>query len=220
MTTIYEELKQVTKIDRKPAETEQSYLKRLYKKADELSEDEWKALTEKTQVWVNSAGEAWQAKKPLPGLEGVASDAPAASSEVEATEEASEESAPSKPKKAAKKPTVNGSAGAAKPAKAAAKETKAPAKKAEGKPGKKAAAKKENGAKRGRPLVFAPDAKIKLLTKENPFREGSNSHKVFGMYKSGMTVAEFEKAVAKGSWESTPKMFLQVHRGRGLIQIG
>jgi hypothetical protein len=44
--------------------------------------------------------------------------------------------------------------------------------------------------------ALGADSKIKVLTK-NPYREGSLGAKVFAKYRSGMTVAAFEKAVGK-----------------------
>jgi len=49
--------------------------------------------------------------------------------------------------------------------------------------------------KRGRAAKYPDEAKITLLAKENPKREGSASHKRFGLYKTGMTVGEF---ISKG----------------------
>lgn len=68
--------------------------------------------------------------------------------------------------------------------------TKAQAKR-EGKPAKKA------GAKRGpgRQASVADEAKIKLLVKENPKRQGTASFKRFALYGRCKTVGEF---IAKG----------------------
>jgi len=49
--------------------------------------------------------------------------------------------------------------------------------------------------KRGRAAKYPDDAKITLLAKENPKREGSKAHKKFALYETGMTVGEF---IAKG----------------------
>ena len=48
--------------------------------------------------------------------------------------------------------------------------------------------------KRGRPSAFADDAKIKVVTKENPHRKGSICYKYFAKYKDGMTVVQALKA--------------------------
>ncbi len=84
----------------------------------------------------------------------------------------------------------------AKSTKAAAKKAaaKAPAKKAAAKvakvaPAKKAAGKVAKAAKpRGGELA---SKKIKLLVKENPFRDGSIKAKRFAQYKNGITVGEY-----------------------------
>jgi hypothetical protein len=48
--------------------------------------------------------------------------------------------------------------------------------------------------KRGRPSAFADDAKIKVVTKENPHRKGSICYKYFAKYKDGMPVVQALKA--------------------------
>lgn len=50
-----------------------------------------------------------------------------------------------------------------------------------------------NGAKRG--AAGRGDKKIHILSKENPKRKGTEAHKLFALYKNGMSVAE---ALAKG----------------------
>lgn len=56
---------------------------------------------------------------------------------------------------------------------------------------KEAKAKKAaTGSGRGRKGKFAPDAKIKVLPVENPFRAGSKCFSWFSKIKSGMTVKE------------------------------
>jgi hypothetical protein len=57
----------------------------------------------------------------------------------------------------------------------------------------KAKAAAANGA-RGRPGLFAVDAKIKVLVDANPKRKGSDSAKRFAKYKTGMTVSDALKA--------------------------
>lgn len=42
---------------------------------------------------------------------------------------------------------------------------------------------------------FPDDAKIKIVAKENPKREGTKAHKLFSVYKPGMTVAQYQAAV-------------------------
>lgn len=55
--------------------------------------------------------------------------------------------------------------------------------------------KKEKAPRKGRSGTYPDDAKIKVLTAENPKRKGSNAFKAFGKYANGMTVGE---AKAKG----------------------
>lgn len=74
--------------------------------------------------------------------------------------------------------------------------------------------KKTNGTKKanGRAAPFAHKAKITVLAKENPKREGSEAHKVFGLYRKHRTVADFLKAggtTAHLRWDS----------GHGFIRI-
>ena len=76
---------------------------------------------------------------------------------------------------------------------------KAPAKKAPAKkaPAKKAPAKKAPSAATAKRASngFDETAKITLLVKENPKRAGSEAHRRFKLYKTGMTVGDF---IAKG----------------------
>lgn len=58
---------------------------------------------------------------------------------------------------------------------------------------KKTAVKKTT-APGGRRSAYAEDAKITLLVKENPKREGTAGYKNFAKYKNGMKVADFLKA--------------------------
>ncbi len=66
-----------------------------------------------------------------------------------------------------------------------------------GKGAGKAAAKsvKKVGAGRRSAANFDGNARIKLLVKENPKREGSKTHERFALYKNGMKVSE---ALEKG----------------------
>lgn len=86
------------------------------------------------------------------------------------------------------------------------------------KPAKKkaaAAAGATNGeakAARGRRSAFNADAKIKVLAKENPKREGSRAHERFALYKDGMTVGAFlEKGGSLGD--------LRYDTKHGFVQI-
>ena len=56
-----------------------------------------------------------------------------------------------------------------------------------GKPAVKAAKEKKGGGKR---TSARTEMKIRLLEKTNPKREGTNAHKLYAKYKTGMTVAD------------------------------
>lgn len=129
------------------------------------------------------------------------------SEDVEGTEDGEEaeeapgeaEEAPAagkKPKKAAaKKPKASKPAAKKpEPAKAPAKsQAKAPAEKTQ-KPKTKEPKEKTMPSKSANGRGFDPNAKIKLLVKENPYREGSGRYKRWQKIKDGMTVAAALKA--------------------------
>ena len=57
----------------------------------------------------------------------------------------------------------------------------------------------------GRAAPFAHDARITVLAKDNPKRESSAAHKVFGLYRKHRTVGDFLKAggtTAHLRWDS------------------
>lgn len=82
---------------------------------------------------------------------------------------------------------------------------------------KPAAAKKKAPAKAktvGR-AKFSDDAKIKLLVKENPRREGTEAHARFAKFKDGMTVGEFIKACERHpNWNARGTILASVKRGQ------
>lgn len=90
------------------------------------------------------------------------------------------------------------------------KSEKLKAKKADKVSKKKAAApekkakSKGNGTKAGK---YKPDQKITVLAKENPRREGTDGYANFKLYKTGMTIADFQK---KGNMS---KLATDVKRG-------
>ena len=90
------------------------------------------------------------------------------------TKKATPKKVPAKAKKAAAKKA------SAKAKKAAAKKAPAKAKKAKG-----------DSPGRGRPSTIDQKAKIQILVKKNPKREGTKGHQQFALYKQKMTVAEF-----------------------------
>jgi hypothetical protein len=193
--TVLSELTKLTKLDQEEGEDQQAFLKRLFVKSNQLPDSDWGKLGQAAQLWVNKCIDAEQAGEAYPMVEGLeAQRRPATENVEEVTMEVqhTETTTPAR--------------------------TRRPVKSAKDKAnGKKKAQSKREG--RGRPAVFTPDAKIKVLSRQNPFRESSNNHKVFELYTPGMTVGQFEKALAKSKWKSTPKMFLSYHRGKGLIQV-
>lgn len=179
--TVAAELKEVTGVEQKPGEAQDAFLVRLAKKANDLQDDEWQALSHDAQVWVNAGLDAVEAKKvpPVPaGMEAAQGDAPA----------------PKKGKKGDKAEPVKGK-----------KEAKAEPKKADKK------AKPLEG--RGPKGKFAKTDKIKVLVKENPFREGCKAHTRFGSIKTGMTI---EEAVAAGA----PRSHIRWAETLGHLEIG
>lgn len=127
--------------------------------------------------------------------------------EPEADEDEEEDEPAPKSKKAAK--PVKAKAEPEKPAKAAKPDKKAKAEpekaaKPEKSNGKKAAKpEKGNGKKspaegRGRPSKYTDSQKVTVLTKTNPYREGSLAAETFSKFKTGMTIEACRKAGAAG----------------------
>lgn len=75
---------------------------------------------------------------------------------------------------------------------APAKRKRAPAKKTAKKA--KAAPKKEATGARGRAPNFADNAKIKMVTRENPCREGTSAHEYFETAKASRTFGAYREA--------------------------
>lgn len=107
------------------------------------------------------------------------------------------------PRKAQMEAVGNGAIAIVKKHKAAAAKAKAAE---DNKKAKKTAAKAKKAAKPAKttkkttakkapssPGSIALEAKITLLVKENPKREGTNGYKTFNKYKTGMTVEDFLK---------------------------
>lgn len=178
MSKIVAELKALLQVEQGEDETEGAFLVRLVRKANKVTDDEWKSLHKQTQLWVNNAlGELEKAedekRDPVISMptDKKGGDGEAASEPTTSTKETSPVSTPAK--KAARKTAAKG--GAAK--KTAAKKTKT-----------------ATGEGRGRKGAFKLDAKITLLAKENPKRASSKAHKIFAKYQSGMTVEAAIKA--------------------------
>jgi hypothetical protein len=164
--TIAKELASVLDVTAKPGETAQELTKRLALKANTATDDEWRGLSEPSQLWVNEALDALEKKQDLPEPEGLAG---VLSVVTEAPP------TPAKPKAKEKKGT-----GKAKPE---PKGVKAKAKRPNGKT-------KAAEINRGPKGSFGLDDKIKLLKETNPFREGSKCYAWYEKYEDGMTVTQ------------------------------
>lgn len=170
--TVVAELQDVLGLEAKPGETQEGFSERLARKSNDLTNDEWEALSEPAQVWVNNAIEALDKKRSVALPSGI--------EEVLSAEGVTK--APAK----AKKPVVSKGKKAApmEEAKKKGAKVKAPAK-AKAKP-----------AGRGPNGKFGKADKIKVVPEKNPFREGSKCFGWFGSIKDGMTI---EEAVTAGA---------------------
>jgi len=196
--TVRSDLEDLLQLEMKSGETAAAYAKRLAVAANGIGDGEWETLEEATQAWVNAALEAVENKTEIPLPEGLSEEAPP-------EEEAAPAEADDPPAK------TNGKEAKAKPAKKSAAKPKAAAKKAAG-PAKTAAPKKAKGkatpkgSHPGPKGLFERGDKIKLLTKENPFRSGTKCAGWWDKLKDGMTV---DAAIAAGvprhhiRWELT-----------------
>jgi hypothetical protein len=171
--TVIAELQEILKLTPKAKETQNAFAERVARKANDMHNDDWEGLAQDTQLWVNAALAAIEAKKAVPLPTGIDAVVPAAE---DATDEDEAEEAPAKP---AKRP------GRAVPAKAAPK----------GKPAQKGSKKApEPRTHAGRAGRFNPEAKIKVLTEGNPYRKGSKSDGWFEQYKNDFTVKQAVEA--------------------------
>lgn len=189
---IREELMEVTSVTQKRrGESAQEFTERVLKKVRGLDDKDWKTISELSQTWVNAVETAWEADKEIPLLlpedgvkdeEGEAASAPE-EPEAESDEESNEEKTMAKSNVVEKDEDV-------KPAKKAAV-GKATERKP---PGKAASDNAQKGVGRGRAARYVDGAKIKVLLKENPHREGTKRYGIFEKYRNGMTVGEAVKA--------------------------
>lgn len=69
--TVAQEVKTLVGIEVKPGETASQFALRLLKKADQLPEADWEAMSSAAQTWVNVAIEANLDKQPIPLPEGI-----------------------------------------------------------------------------------------------------------------------------------------------------
>jgi hypothetical protein len=170
--TIFEELTDLLGLEMKDGEPAPDFAERLALKANNIKDNDWETLTEKAQVWVNSALTALEEKTDLPALEGLYLETEEVSkSDVEGQEL---ENDPPTQKPKAKKKAVTALTTAFK-----AKKPKIE---------KKAVS--TGGGRPGPKSMFADNAKIKVLVDKNPKRAGSESALRFAKYKTGQTVAE------------------------------
>lgn len=73
---------------------------------------------------------------------------------------------------------------------------------------------------RGRAERFAPDSIISVLVSECPYRPGSAGAAVFGKYRDGMTVREFEADAAGLTGKRRPVDMLTYDVGKGRVKVG
>src|ERR1043166_5913349 len=91
---IEKELLQLLGLEKRGSdETEQEYFRRIYDKANKMSDPDWAKLSDVTQLWVNAAGDAVDDDKPIPNFDGEASEEEAADAKTEAAGEEAESKA-------------------------------------------------------------------------------------------------------------------------------
>lgn len=167
MPTIQEEVLALTRVKPKSGESAEDFTSRVVKKVNTLADADvqnWEALSEAAQAWVNKNVSAEENDQELDLLD------------LELT---GERISSEKENVVVKKP-ANGKT-QSKP------KLVEPAKKSE----KKVVAK---AGVRGRARVGSDDATIKVLQETSPYREGCKSDKAFKKYRSGMTVKEAKRA--------------------------
>lgn len=105
--TVAQELKELVGIEVKTGETASQFALRLLKKADQLPQDAWEAMSTPAQTWVNVAIEANLDKQPIPLPEGI--DAAMVEKKVDGVEMASSKTTKAKKPKD-KKPSKSAKA--------------------------------------------------------------------------------------------------------------
>lgn len=194
--SIYAELVDVLGLTQNEGEAAETFAERLALKANTLKDSDWETLTEPAQVWVNAALTALEEKKDIPLPEGMTTDEPGAEEVNPETGEITE-ATPTSKSKAKKKVAAKTKAKPASAEKkaAAGKLTSVKASAAKPKAAKKV--KTANGAGTPGPKgTFSRTGKIKIVVKENPYREGTKSRDWFAVYEDGMTVEAAIKAGA------------------------
>lgn len=170
--TVVSELQALCALAAAESESQQDFARRLVVKANTIPDTDWETLSSATQVWVNSALEALEAKTALPLPPGI---------EALGLSEALFD-APSKPKAKKSAPTKKT------PSKTSVKAAPASKKKAPAKPAAKSAKQAAGGSRRGPRGNFSLSDKITEVA-ENPYRAGSKTHPIYNKYRNGMTVA-------------------------------
>ena len=194
-SAISEELQTLLKIKPKKDETADSLARRLAAKANKVSDEDWEAIAEPTQLWVNSVLESMEKSEPLPLPEELAlavDEAEDDEAEPEGEAEA-EEATPDEEAEAEEAVPVAGGETVAEEA-APDEEGEVASKPAKVKGAKKPTKAKgaDSGEKRrvGRPGKFPLDSKIKILVAENPHRKNSARYTRWQLYNDGMTVVQ------------------------------
>lgn len=141
MSAIEKELLDVTKMKPKKGEDQQAYLHRLIGVVQDLKDEEWEALSNEAQTWVNDGAEAIKKNgneaeiEPFPDAEEPADEESAQDDSTTETESEQEESVDTKSKAKAKpaaKSAAKPKAAAAKPAEKAKEKKPAAGPKATG----------------------------------------------------------------------------------------
>lgn len=176
--------------------------------ANELNQGGWDSLSDEAQAWVNGTLEERDKAKEEdrePEYEALDADAESeAETEAEAEPVKAKGNAKAKAKAEAKEPV------SAKAKTTTAKKAKPPRKAA------KKAAKGKTGVSRPR---LPGTAKIVIVAKENPYREGSIGHKAFAKYKNGATLDETLKALASIKTKRDGRQLLAYDRKKGYVKV-
>jgi hypothetical protein len=216
--TLYEELGQAFKLRKQEGEDYTDFAIRASTRVNKCTDAQWKELSAELQTWNNSVMELTEGKSredtpELPELEGfpVDEEETAVDEDGVVQEEASGESEDGENTEEGTDEGVDASAEGEEdvvpqqrrgksnkqekkmPRAVTAEKEKAPPKAV----AKKAAAAKpaaKKAATNGARMRLDPEAKIKIVAKENPNREGSGRYKRWAKYKDGMTVKEAIKA--------------------------
>lgn len=186
--SIYAELsKAVDGVTPNDGEEENAFLVRLTEAVAALEDSVFSELSAPAQKWFNAAGEAINADTPekIPALPGLPEIEAVADEVAEEETESPPEDTPSTEPKEKEVKAKTAPKSSAKKLVTVKKDTPAV---------KKAAPVATKKAPVGRVGVHADGAAITLIVKENPKREGSDSHKRFALYSKHKTVAAFLKA--------------------------